>query len=198
MAKAFGAATDNSVLETFELSRTSAVLFNRQGLVVRANRAAEGLLQGDVGIRQGKIVCHDADANAALERALFAVLHGLVGGLAAPVKLPRPGRRPLLAYPGRLASFLSNPLANSQAVVVLRDPDRRKEIRPSMLRDLYELTEAEARLAIHLSSGASLEEACLQSRISKQTGRSQLKAIFEKTATHRQVELMMLLHALVV
>ena len=55
------------------------------------------------------------------------------------------------------------------------------------------LTPAEARLASHLAGGTSLEEASESLGVSIHTARTQLKAVFAKTGTRRQGELVALL-----
>jgi DNA-binding CsgD family transcriptional regulator len=53
----------------------------------------------------------------------------------------------------------------------------------------FHLTEAERRLATCISSGTSLRDSAAQLGISYETARNQLKAVFAKTGTHRQAEL---------
>ena len=51
------------------------------------------------------------------------------------------------------------------------------------------LTQAEARLAVALCEGLSVEEAAARFGVSLATVRAQLKAVFAKTGTRRQAEL---------
>jgi DNA-binding CsgD family transcriptional regulator len=80
-----------------------------------------------------------------------------------------------------------------EVAVFVRDPERRVDAAPDMLRRLYGLTPAEAKLAASLMEGATLESAAEQFAISAQTVRSQLKQVFLKTRTNRQSELVRLL-----
>lgn len=57
------------------------------------------------------------------------------------------------------------------------------------------LTGAEARLAAELGEGTRVEQIAQTFGISRETVRSQLKAIFSKTGVHRQVELVSLLNS---
>lgn len=57
------------------------------------------------------------------------------------------------------------------------------------LVSLYELTPAEAGLAVELVRGIGLAEACEIRAITVNTGKGYLKRIFEKTGTRRQSEL---------
>ena len=52
------------------------------------------------------------------------------------------------------------------------------------------MTAAEARLAVHLAAGEGLDEAADALGVALETVRSQLKAIFGKTDTRRQGELL--------
>jgi DNA-binding CsgD family transcriptional regulator len=63
----------------------------------------------------------------------------------------------------------------------------------SVLRQLYGLTPAEARLANELFGGQSLTESAKTSGISVNTAKSMLKRIFTKCAVHSQPELLLLL-----
>jgi len=58
-----------------------------------------------------------------------------------------------------------------------------------LLRSHFGLTQAEARLALHLVAGETLRCAAVKLSITYETARSQLKSIFKKTRTHRQAEL---------
>jgi DNA-binding CsgD family transcriptional regulator len=197
LARALGTANGVSALDGFEFSQIAAVLIDRNGRVIRANPCAERLLGGDVRIRDRRIVTTDASATAALERALHELVFRRDGaGLAPPVKLPRTGRPPLLAYPGRLPAMLANPLSDCQAIVVLIDPGGRKRPEAAMLGGAFGLTDSEARLAALLAAGATLDDVCDRLRIAKETARNHLKSIFAKTGAHRQSDLVMMLNAL--
>src|SRR5262245_7483455 len=64
------------------------------------------------------------------------------------------------------------------------------------LRQVFDLTPAEARLAQGLARGDALEKVAEQLQIKITTARTQLAAIFAKTRTHRQPGLVALLSRL--
>lgn len=66
----------------------------------------------------------------------------------------------------------------------------------SQLREVFGLTRAEAALVLALSEGHELNAAASVLGITMNTARSRLQAIFEKTGTHRQVELLQLVNAM--
>lgn len=194
IARAIGSASSLNALDAFEFNDAAAVLIDRYGKIIRANLSAERVLRGDVRICNGRIVCRDASASAALDQALHDILFRRDGaGLGRPVRLPRTGKRPLLAYPGRTSSMMANPLADCQAILILVDLDSAIAPQIVVLRHAFDLTDAEARIAALLSSGVSLEVVCDWHGIAKETARNHLKSIFAKTGTHRQAELVALL-----
>jgi DNA-binding CsgD family transcriptional regulator len=79
------------------------------------------------------------------------------------------------------------------AALFIRDPDHDVASLPRILLASYALTAAETRLAIELLEGYSLAQTAERRAVSIETVRAQLKAIFSKTATCRQSELLMLL-----
>lgn len=193
-ARAFGFARIDAAMQAFEVSDTAVVMLDRMSDVVRANAAAERILNGDLRIERRRIVSSDPDVTAALDRAL----HGLIwnrskAALLSPVRLPRQGRRPVLAYPVRLPAVSADIFTACQAILVLVDPEKRSGPPEAALRDGFGLTGAEARLAMRLASGESLETAADALGVSKETARVQLKAIFAKLDVHRQGEMVALL-----
>jgi DNA-binding CsgD family transcriptional regulator len=62
-----------------------------------------------------------------------------------------------------------------------------------LVRQLFDFTPAETRLALRLAGGMSLGEACEDLGISPHTGRAHLKTIFAKSGVTRQAELVRLI-----
>jgi DNA-binding CsgD family transcriptional regulator len=59
---------------------------------------------------------------------------------------------------------------------------------------VYGLTNAEARLLRFLSDGCGLLEAARELVITKNTARTHMRSIYAKVGTHRQSDLVRLLH----
>ena len=78
------------------------------------------------------------------------------------------------------------------AAVFVSDPDLQDSTSQQSLRQLFDLTPAEARLATLLARGLSLAEVSETQGISPHTARAQLKSIFAKTGVSRQAELVRL------
>jgi DNA-binding CsgD family transcriptional regulator len=81
----------------------------------------------------------------------------------------------------------------ARALLVLLDLHAKDFPDARLLGQAFGLTGAEARLASYIGAGESLEFAAERSRVSVSTARTQLKAVFTKTNTHRQAELVALI-----
>lgn len=192
-SRMLGMAHGNGILDALDGNQKAAILIDREGRVIRSNAAADRLIVDDIQISSRRITSSSVTATAALDRSLHEVLWRREGAaIGTPVSLPRPSKRPILAYPMRFESQVSNPLSDCQAVVVLVDLGKRSRPPVQALKSVFNLTDAEARLAARLGSGEALDEICDNLAIAKETGRNQLKSIFNKTGTHRQAELVCL------
>lgn len=98
----------------------------------------------------------------------------------------------VMVRPGPPYGPVSAPLYRT-ATVILRDPARRLGLAGPDLEQLFGLSPAEAKLARLLADGLSMEETALQLGVSRNTVRSQLQAVFAKTGTNRQGDLVRLL-----
>lgn len=78
-------------------------------------------------------------------------------------------------------------------VLILIDLATQPQPNRAALERIYRLTPAEAKLAVLLGGGAALAEAAEKLGVSVATVRAQLRSIFEKTHTHRQAELVILI-----
>ena len=95
---------------------------------------------------------------------------------------------PNIAYHHKLRDIRVECRAAAEDAVSLRQ----------ILVSQYAFTKAEQRLAIELFEGLSLADAAERNRVSLETVRAQLKAVFTKTDTRRQSELVALLSRLIV
>lgn len=79
------------------------------------------------------------------------------------------------------------------ATVYIRDSQAKTAKPTDRFQSLYGLTKAEAKLAMLLVEGCNISDAAETNRVTRETVRSQLKAVFQKTGTRRQAELVRLL-----
>ena len=158
------------------------ILDSRDGLVLRGRTVAASTTQQTLGLR------------TAIAQTL-SISRGDLVDPPAPIAfvIPRPSlKRPLqvLVVPVRSADTLSVAAA---AAIFVTDPDSVQIAPESILRTLYGLTPAEARLASELLQLRTVEESAEILGVSLNTARTQLKRLFEKTNTRRQSELLQLM-----
>ncbi len=106
------------------------------------------------------------------------------------------GRRGLVADVMPVADTRENPLARAAVLILLTDLDLIPAPANQDLRRIFGLTPKEAELAARIATGERLESVAEALSISREHARQRLKIIFEKTATHRQAELVALLSRL--
>jgi len=82
------------------------------------------------------------------------------------------------------------------AAVLIFDPAREPMLPEQVVRELYGLTRAEAAVAGLVLRGEGIQSICDRLSLSTSTVRTHLQAIFVKTGTHRQAELVKLLSML--
>ncbi|WP_460480529.1 helix-turn-helix transcriptional regulator [Comamonas humi] len=183
-----------------ETTDTGVILVSPGGSVLFTNKVADAMLRAGVGLLlvNGRLRARNAAETAVLmEHIRYKAAEQQAEPdwqAYAPIALERPGNPlPLtvIVRPGPAFYPLRNPLQRT-AMLVLRDPGRRL-IPAHTLTRLFGLTPAESLLASELARGVSLGEAAMHLGVSRNTVRSQLQAIFMKTGTNRQGELVRML-----
>ncbi|RWA69390.1 helix-turn-helix transcriptional regulator [Mesorhizobium sp.] len=194
LATMLGLARAEAALDAFSASGMAAVMIGKDGVVLGMNGVAESLQARGLIVKGRHLASIDKGATERLNRALQTLLRDQSSVTSAPpVALPRTQGGPLIAYPVRLPHVSYNSLAPCQVIIILVDPDVQRQPPEIHLQATFHLTGAEARLASMMSTGEPLETVADRCRISYQTARNELKAVFSKTGTHRQAELVSLL-----
>lgn len=176
--------------EALNLLSSAMIVVAPDGRVLLTNRSAEALLarSDSLAVRDGRLIA--PFDTAAVESALAAAVRP--GAKPIVLKLRRSGAMtPMTALVTPLdEGNASKPTRN--CVVFLRDPDVRMSVSEPLLREMYALTPAEARVVASLVSGRSLQEVAVELEISLNTVRNHLKQAYRKTHTSRQSELVTL------
>jgi DNA-binding CsgD family transcriptional regulator len=76
--------------------------------------------------------------------------------------------------------------------IYIRDADMSPDLEAEMMRQIFDLTPAEAAVARRLTDGLSLEDTAIALDISRNTARAHLRSIFSKSGIRRQTELVRL------
>jgi DNA-binding CsgD family transcriptional regulator len=184
-------ATTNAL----NMVRRPAMAIDRFGTILDMNVAAEALLSDEMFIRNRRLCLRDKLGASMLERSLRR-LAGTSDHEAIefkPIVARREAGGPVIIRALAVPPAAKNPFVRARALLTLTPLRSKREPDPGVLVAAFGLTPAEARLASVMATGASPEAAAEQLRVSRETVRNQLKAVFAKTATHRQAELVALL-----
>lgn len=184
----YASAVDRMMLGT--------VVFDETGTVMKTNKVAEDILRSHDGIQlsNGSLEAKYSNENRVLQQYIRQAL-----------ETPSQGPQAMsITRPSGLAKFgvavRSVPLSEwsegrhrPAVMVFLRDPEHKYQASPDAIQSLFELTPAEASLALLLADGMTLEEAADELNIRKNTARAHLRSIFSKTGVTRQTALVRLL-----
>jgi DNA-binding CsgD family transcriptional regulator len=180
----------------FSAMHCGAVLLDATKRILRLNDQAQKHLGEALSTTQGRLCATDRGCDALFQTMLDQALK--YGGRERDwrreaIGLKRKGRRPVIARVVSVAGEAHNLLEGAGLAVLLVDPEDCPDLSHSLLQQVFGLTKSEARLASHLMCGQCLEEIAAATGVSLGTVRSQIKAVFAKTHTHRQAELVGLL-----
>jgi DNA-binding CsgD family transcriptional regulator/PAS domain-containing protein len=178
------------------------VIVDRDMRIVYANEGADEILadpEAAIGLRQGRLF-----ARAAIDqRQLKQLVEGALRAAADPLAEQRcsmivqgGGDRvhPLSAcvMPAVAASALAEP--HSRVMIALRPLQMATDL-IACARQLFDLTDTEAKFASALAGGMSLAEAAEVQGVRISTARTHLARIFQKTDTRQQSQLVSLLRS---
>ncbi len=190
----------NSAAEAFDRIPVGFLVIDAASKVLMLNRRAQAILNLNDGLTLGRngLVTSRSEETNRLRGLIQSAIAGASGkdiGSGGIMTVPRPSlQRPfqILVIPLRSRTSVFWPETASAAIFV-SDPESQLQPSDKVLSRLFGLTQAEARIARVLMEGKSLEQAAEGLHLSRNTVRSQLRSIFDKTATRRQGELIRLL-----
>lgn len=189
-------STENqSMKQMLDCMPAAVIMVDRSGRVIYMNSAAERLIAmaDGVSVQCGFVRLGTSSQDARLRQMLSDATNtassGGQAGSAMRIKR-RSMQTPfeLLVTPIRISSPLMTQTEPSAAVFI-SDPGATNEQECHLWRDIYQLTDAEARIASELAKGRSLDEISGTLGITMNTTRTHMKAIFRKTDTHSQARL---------
>ncbi|MDA9490376.1 transcriptional regulator [Bradyrhizobium sp. CCBAU 11361] len=188
------------MIGALDLLGRPALLIDRHGFVAAVNENASKLFDDDLSVKGRRLFAADAQSRLRLDRLITQVrfLSGKPGGTTLQTVITRSQRRPVVIdaiVQGWESAGDALP-PDMGALLILTDLNEIPRISQSSVMEIFGLTPAQARLASLLLEGKSLEEIALELNISSGTARNHLKAVFLRTGTRRQAELVSLLSRL--
>jgi len=183
--------------EQFEALPHGALLVDASAGVVRANAAAQAMLEEGDGIvlRNGRLLTTDGSDDLQDLVSSCARISGAGGSPGFELRVPRiPPLTPLqvtVTPLGASTSLTTIPwlgVGAPVAFVTMSGTDSRQRGHLEMCRR-YNFTPAEAALAAEILKGDGRAAAARRCNISEATAKTYLANVFDKTGTHRQAEL---------
>src|SRR3954469_24374691 len=176
----------------FTAMHCGAVLLDESKRILSLSQPAQKHLGEALSTPQGRLCATDRGCDALFQTILDQSLkYGARerDWRREAIGLKRKGKRPLIARVIPVEGDTCDLLDGAALVVLLVDPEDCPDLSPSLLQQVFGLTKSEARLASGLLCGQSLAEIAAANDVSLGTVRSQIKAVFAKTHTHRRAEL---------
>lgn len=167
-----------------------AIALDAKGRVVAMNDLAETLDSRVMTRGSDRIALGHAAADSLLSSALADTRAGSTRSIPLP---PDEGMPALILHLLPIRGVGHDIFSAAKSLLLVTDVTAPEAPTQELLAGLFDLTPAEARVARALASGLPLDRVAAEFGVSVQTIRNQLGAVFHKTGTSRQVELLRLI-----
>ncbi len=161
--------------------------------VLEANQCALNTLEKNpiFTVKQGKLVSQFSNVNQHFAEQLNqAIIHTqLKKEIPLRINFPNHANLQFILMP--VMPALQAQLSRPAVLILLKDTAIETPLNSHYLQESYNLTASEARLTQYLAQGYELKKAAYETGVSYETARWYLKSIFEKTDTHRQIDLVL-------
>jgi DNA-binding CsgD family transcriptional regulator len=191
LAQKFAAFDAASKLSALERVNSAAIVIDATGRATQMNLPAQNLLGANFNLVRGRPTAHDPASNRRLQQLVSFALHAERGSAQAfpPIVVDRDEAPWLLLEAMPVTAFGSDLFSSGRVILLLTDLTAPLRPEATQLCAAFGLTVAEAKLAAKLASGVGIDGAAASLGVSRETARTQLKAVFAKTNTRRQAEL---------
>jgi DNA-binding CsgD family transcriptional regulator/PAS domain-containing protein len=177
------------------------VILDEHGAIMKTNSAADDILAQRDGLSRARGGVHadypqeDRELMRLVGQALARSGSSATRSLMDAAAITRPSGRHKLGVLVRSIPLndWSESGRRSSVAIFIRDPERHSQASHALIHKLFELTPAEASLALLLANGLTLDEAAAKLDIRKNTARAHLRSIFSKTGVTRQTALVHLI-----
>ena len=184
-----------TMLESIETIPYAASILDEQGHAIVYNTAAKELFEesGGVGLdRHGQLTVDHPDIRSQLSDMVNKAIQSSLqkkSRASGSLSIPRNnGSFPILTImtplPLSMNSFGHRQIP--RVIVIFKDLEKQNQPKIEILKNLWNFTEAESRVASHLLLGQDLRSIADSADVSMNTVKTHLKHILEKSGTHRQ------------
>ncbi|WP_077035807.1 helix-turn-helix transcriptional regulator [Pelomonas sp. KK5] len=186
---------------TVDSMQVGTVTLDEKGVILSINSEATAILDEKDGIALvgGALKADYGNENTQLQKLIQTALAGTRDAsektvMAEAMSITRPSGRAKLGALVRIipAEEHEDAWSRPKVAVFLRNAEQKASPSIDVIRRLFDLTHAEASLAVLLTNGLTLDEASEQLNIRRNTARAHLRSIFSKMGVTRQTELVRL------
>jgi DNA-binding CsgD family transcriptional regulator len=194
LSKAVGRQVVLGSLNAFNLITEPALALTPKGIVTDVNEEANALFSEDLRIHNKRLFMRDTKAMVALDQLLTEIGESAIrlrtsAGKGNVVIVRRETKRPIMLTVMPVHGAARSPFSDAHFIVTFRDLEKIRPAPAKVVSEMFSLTPAEGRIAMMIAAGRSPEEIAEGLYLSRETVRTQIKAVFQKTRTHRQNEL---------
>jgi DNA-binding CsgD family transcriptional regulator len=175
--------------EALALVGLPAVVLSADCRVMASNSLAQDLTRHLIWLARDGLALSDPTASAKLKRQVAAcALSGLLESASSFPAWDDERKAPLIVHVVPLKGDRRELFEGGLALVLFTDATAPNQPNPELIREIFDLTAAEARVAAQLAQGRSVEQIASAHSVSLSTVRSQAKSILHKLGAHRQAE----------
>lgn len=192
-ASRFGFERALAQAEALQTVGLPGAMLRASGQVVAVNALFEQLVPSLFLDRSKRLVVADTLADAMLANALLAAQHARKQAVWSIPVAATLYRRPMIMHLIPVCGAAHDIFAQADLMLVVTPVDRATIPSAEVLQGLFDLTPAEARVARSIGDAQTVDTIALALGVSRETVRSQVKAVLSKTGLSRQQELISLL-----
>jgi DNA-binding CsgD family transcriptional regulator len=171
-----------------------AAVLRKGGRLSAANAMFEKLMPAVIADHRNRIVLANRDSDRLLENALAKLDRGIKQGEVLSIAVPAAADQlPMVLHLVPVCLLAKDIFSQAVSILIATPVDRGASPSAELLQGLLDLTPAEARIAREIGQAQSIKAIAAAHHVSEHTVRNQLKSIFAKTGTSRQIELSRLL-----
>ncbi len=193
-ARIDGSAVEKSLYsDALDKLNVGVILVDEGGRLHSASAVADRFLgtRDGIQLQLGKLRATNVAEDRVLQAAIREAAECTSAQMSRGVSLTKEsGARTLGVMVRPLPG--SRPGTGARVAVYIRDCDSVLDVESEFVRQIFDLTPAEAAVTRRLTSGLSLEDAAISLDISRNTARAHLRSIFSKSGITRQTELVRL------
>ena len=196
LALARGFSMERGLLAALDAVEAAALLIDHKGHALHVTDRAERILPEIATLKKGQLQPLDAGASSAFNLMIRQAISSQAAtdpNFTGLVSLRRETGRAVLAQALPLRGAAHDLFHRAKAIVLFSDLDNKPALNIDGLQRAFGLTPSEAHVASAVGQGDTIEEIALRRQLSQNTIRTHLKAIFAKTGTRRQGELVAVL-----